>query len=271
MADPVNLLHANHENVEVTVVGDEVRLSVPVTNGVDGEDGVGVPAGGDPGYVLRKGSGLDYDAEWAPETGLVYEAVAGAVGFMNVSGAVSMNVGIARAFHHTMTGNITSLAFIGVPNPDEFDTSWRWVLRIDGTGGYLLSSVPAVVWVDGSAWGDLDLSANAENIVTFWQVGAITYAALITNGRLVLDPYPMTFQEDGTLLVAVTRDETVDLGNVTHLEADGTPGTGTLTFKKNGGSNLALQKIDFDAGEVLTVTLTGSSTLSAVSIPRYAR
>ena len=83
-----------------------------------------------------------------------------------------------------------------------------------------------------------------------------------------LDAREMTFLEDGTLIVPITSPEVLDLGNVTHLEIDGTAGTGTLSFKKNDGADLALEPLNFSAGEVLAVTLTGSTTPSAVAIPR---
>ena len=79
----------------------------------------------------------------------------------------------------------------------------------------------------------------------------------------------MAFPDDGTILVAIARDETLALGSVTHLEIDGTAGTGTLWLKKDNVT--ASGDTDFDAGEVLAVTLSGSSTAGTVSIPRYAR
>ena len=39
------------------------------TNGTDGTDGVGVPAGGTTGQVLKKKSNTDYDTEWSDEEG----------------------------------------------------------------------------------------------------------------------------------------------------------------------------------------------------------
>jgi hypothetical protein len=46
-------------NVKVTLAGD----------GSPGADGVGVPAGGTMGQVLKKASNADYDTEWADESG----------------------------------------------------------------------------------------------------------------------------------------------------------------------------------------------------------
>lgn len=234
--------------------------------GSDGADGVGVPAGGSTGQVLTKASGTSYDTEWAIPPSGILETVSGGAGFIGVSGAVTMDLSTGRSFHHTMTGNITSLAFSNVPAAAGNAPAWTWVLAIDSTGGYLLSSTPTVTWVDGASFSDLDLSANAVNVVTFWQLGSTIYAALITNGALSLDPYVMSFAADGSQLVVVSRSETLDLGSVTHLEADGTAGTGTLSYKKNGVT--ATGSTSFTSGDVLEVTLASSTTPSVVSIPR---
>jgi len=196
------------------------------------------------------------------------DAVSGGAGFTNVSGAVTLDLSAGRSFHHTMTGNITSLAFSNIPTTTVYSTVWTWVLAVDATGGYTLASMPTVTWTDGSSFDDLDLSANAVNIVTFWQVGSTIYATLVTNGSLRLDPYAISFPEDGTALIVVDRAETIDLGNVRNVEADGTAGTGTLSFKKNGTT--ATGSTSFAAGDVLEVTMASSTTASAVAIPRYA-
>jgi hypothetical protein len=227
----LDLDHANHSGISFAAVGSELRATV---------------TGG--------GGSL--------------EAVAGGAGFVNVSGVVALDLATGRAFHHTMTGNITGLSFSNVPTASEYSASWTWVLRIDATGGYSLAGTPTVTFVDGSSWSDLDLTASSENIVTFWRVDTTTYAALVTNGQLALDPYTMTFPDDGTVLIAVARAETIDLANVTHLEVDGTAGTGTLSYTKNNVS--ASGSTSFAVGDVLGVTLASSTTASAVSIPRYA-
>lgn len=201
----------------------------------------------------------------------VLEVVSGAAGFADVSGDVSLNLTAARAFHHRMTGDLTSLAFTNVPDADEYAASWTWALNIDGTGGYSLPpgvSLPTVVWVDGNGWADISLVAYAKNLVNFWQVGLTTYAALITNGVFALDPYVIAFPADGTALLPIARGETVALGSVTHLAAAGGAGTGTLSFTKDGAA--ASGNTSFAAGEVLGVTLSGGSAPSGVSIPRFA-
>jgi len=194
------------------------------------------------------------------------DQVAGGSGFVNASGAVTVNLNNGRSFHYTMTGNITGLTFSNIPSVNTHATSWTVVLRIDATGGYTLSGTPTVTWVDGSAFSKFDLTANAENVATFWRIGATTYGALVTNGTIDLDPFVMSFSGDGTQLVVVSQAETLDLSSVTHVEIDGTAGTGTLSYKKNNAA--ASGSTAFSASDVLAVTLSGSSAASTVSIPR---
>lgn len=96
--------------------------------------------------------------------------------------------------------------------------------------------------------------------------GSDTY---YVDGEGSLDPYTMTFPAAGEALIAITRAETIALGSVTSKEADGTAGTGTLTYKKNGTTVSGTTA--FAVGDVLTVALASSTTPTAVSIPRYAR
>ena len=235
-------------------------------DGLDGTNGVGVPAGGSTGHALKKASAVDHDTLWAAEAAAITEAVAGGAGFTNVSGVVTMNLTSSRAFHHTMTGSITSLAFSNVPAAAAFEAAWTWALHINATGGYMLSSTPAVTWVDGSDWSDLDLTANAKNEVRFWQVGAVTYAALVWNGDLALDPYTVCFiSGQETTVIILTAYEEIGAGGVTKH------GDGTITLSRNGGGAITTRTA-FDAGDRLGVQLSsGMGTTVAVSIPRYAR
>jgi hypothetical protein len=269
----VDLNHANHVGLTHSVVGTELRLEVTVSDGVDGldgsngADGVGVPAGGSAGQALTKVDGTDYNTAWTTPATLHLESVAGAAGFANVTGAVVMDLNLGRHFHHTLTGHISSLTFSNVPLANAFSAEWTWVLRVGPSGPYTLSNPPTVVWLDGSDWTDLDLDASAENIVYFWQVGTTTFASLITNGTLALDPVVMSFPADGTQLYVVTGNVFLDLGNVTHVQEDGTAGTGSLSYKRNGVGIPAADAL-FGPGQVLGVTMTGSTTPSAVSVPR---
>lgn len=195
------------------------------------------------------------------------DSVSGGSGFTDASGSVTLNLGSARAFHYTMTGNITSLSLANSPTGTQYETSFTLVLQIDATGGYTLGSPFPVTWLDGSSWDDLDLSANAVNIIQFANIGTTVYGAIVyKDGAIRLDSYVLSFADNGSQLVVVTQAETLDLANVSNVEADGTAGTGTLAFEKNGVS--ASGSTAFAAGDVLKVTLSGSTTPTAVSIPR---
>jgi hypothetical protein len=197
------------------------------------------------------------------------EAVSGGAGFVNVSGAVTLDLSTGRVFQNTATGNITGPTFMNVPAAAGNSPSWKWVLKIDAIGGYTLTSTPTVTFVDGSSFADADMSANAVNTFVFWVDGAVTYGALVTNGSLALDPYVIPFPAAGTALIVVARAETIDLSNALNVEADGTTGTGTLSYAKDGVAISPIVSTAFVAGEVLTVTLSGSTTATAGSIPRY--
>jgi len=214
-------------------------------------------------WSVLGGSGVSIDRGYI-------DAVDGASGYANVSGTVAMDLDGARAFLHTMTGNITSLTFSNLDSGSSFATSWVWSRAIDGTGGYALSGTPSVTWTDGSTWDDLDLTADAVNIVVFVRIGATTFATLLSNGTVSLEPYVLSFAADGEQLIGVTRAETIDGANVSNVEADGTTGTGTVNLYKNDDSVAFTTATSFDAGDVLKVEVTGSSTPSAVAIPRTA-
>ena len=195
------------------------------------------------------------------------EKVAGGSGFISKAGAVVMDFTEGDAFHYTMTGNWTSLALSSTPSGLATEKAFTLVIMVDATGGYTVSSPFAVTWLDGSSWGDLDLTANAVNIMQFVNIGTTVYGALVyKDGVITLEPYVLSFADDGSQLVVVTQAETLDLGSVTNVEAGGTAGTGTLAFEQNGGA--ATGVTSFVSGDVLKVTLSGSGTPTAVSIPR---
>jgi len=198
------------------------------------------------------------------------DAVAGGAGFVAVNGVVTLDLATAHVFHQTMTGDITTFAFSNLPNADEFAIAWRWVLKIDSVGGYALpipANRPTVTWVDGSSFDDLDMSADAVNQVAFWNEGAEVFAALVWNGGLALDSREMSFAANGTIVVPMTRAESLDVAN------DVVSGDGTITYQRtpSGGSIGSITtRTDFAAGDVLTVTCSGTTGPTGVSIPRYA-
>lgn len=260
MAYP-KLDHANHVGLTHERVGDEVRLTVTPQDGK-------MPTGGTVGQVIKKQSATEYDADWEAEAAAILEAVAGGAGFVPVSGAVELDLASARAFHHELVGHLSSLSFTNVPNSDAFSANWTWVLRVNATGGYTVSGTPAVTFVDGSTWSDLNLSANAVNVIQFGRKGSITYAAFLANGALALDPHTMTFPVDGTVLIPIARQETLVLGSVMHRSITGGAGSGSLEFRRNDTPVTGTQV--FAAGQVLAVTRSGGSAASGVSIPRRA-
>lgn len=80
------------------------------------------------------------------------------------------------------------------------------------------------------------------------------------------DSYTLSFEGDGSQLVYVSRSETLDLGNAANVIEDGTAGAGSLSFEKNGAA--VSGSTAFSSGDVLKVTLSGSSAPTAVSIDR---
>jgi hypothetical protein len=256
---PLDLQHANHTNIELAAVGDELRLSVPVVDGMDGEDGVGVPPGGSAGQVLTKQSSSSYDTAWQTPPPGVLEAVAGGAGFADVSGAVSLDLNLARTFLHTMTGNITSVSFANIPSDVTTAASWTWGLKINATGGYTLAGLPTVTWLDGSDWSDLNLSANALNIVAFSRYGSTTYAWLISNDVLALDPYKVHFPTNGSHTI-LTEGETLDLAGATKH------GDGVITYQRNGVSASGLTACE--VGDRFGITCESATAPTSVRVPR---
>ena len=196
------------------------------------------------------------------------EVVAGGAGFTNQSGAVSLYLTSSRAFHHTMVGNITSLAFSNVPSTTAFSASWTWVVRKDGTANvYSISGAAAVTFVDGRSFSDADLTTpNAENIFTFWQVGSITYGALVTTGELAFDPYKVCFLDNATVVV-MAEAESIDVAN------DSQSGDGTITYAKTTGAGsptTITTRTTFAVGDRLSIICTGATGTTTVRIPRYA-
>ena len=72
-----------------------------VTNGSNGTNGVGVPAGGTTGQVLKKKSNTDYDTEWSDESG-------GGGGSSSKNLIVGDNLIINPCFHINQRGFVTN-------------------------------------------------------------------------------------------------------------------------------------------------------------------
>ena len=226
-----NLLHDNHVGIQHALVGNELRL-------------------------MADASAL--------------EAVAGGAGFVNASGAVSVSLANARHVHLLVDGNIDSLAFTDVPNGDEFSIFVTLVLRFDATGNHTLSGLTSVEWANGGSWSDINRAPNAENHISLWTVGSALHGAIVRTGVITLDPYVMSFPDNGVQAFPITQSETLDLGAVTHRALNGSAGDGTFTFQRGRAGALTSASGDTPliADDVLVVTLASSTAHSVLSIPR---
>jgi len=189
------------------------------------------------------------------------EQVSGGDGFEEVNGSVTLDLATGRAFYHTMTGNITDVTVTNVPTVSGFNTVWTWVLKVNNIGSYSLSSPPSVTWVDGSSWADVNLLANAVNVIQFIRVNDVTYASLAWNGELARDPYKVCFLENGTVSI-LTEAESVDVANATKN------GDGTITYTKNGSAITV--RTSFAVGDRLGVVCGSATGTTTVRVPRYA-
>ena len=183
------------------------------------------------------------------------------------TGIVTLDLAGGHAFLREMTGNITELTFDNIPSGSTSVASWILALRIDSVGGYSFDSTETLTWIDGRGWPDLNLAPNAVNLVTFWRVGATTYAALAWNDDLALDPYKACFVDgqEGTIVI-LTESEEIDAANVTKH------GTGTITLWKGSDATPITTRTAFDAGNRLGVALSSAmGETVTVRIPRYAR
>lgn len=195
---------------------------------------------------------------------LFIEKVAGGAGFVNASGAVDLDLSPStggRAHHRTMTGNVSALTFSNIPTAAVEQASWGLVWQIDATGGYTTGTWPAVTFVDGRSFDDMNLTANAVNMLIFWQVGATTYGQFIYNGviDLALPDIMLDFPAAGTIKTVIRTPCTLDFANAL------VDGAGTVTYTQNGGANLTTATA-FASGDVLRVTAeAGQSVTIGVS------
>ena len=249
----VQLIHANHLGIVFEVVGSEVRATVD-TETLEGISGL--PAGGNVGDVVKNTA--PGEGDWSPETAAVLDNV---LVFNNVSGEHYLELSTARTFRSTITGNVTTQRFTGLPNAG----SWVWVIVMDATGGHALMDLhPVDRWVDARSYASLSTAANAVNIIVYTWDGTELSAALAWNGAVELDPYKLAIAENGVYAIP-TDAESLDFANVT------TPaGDATVTFKKNGAGADLTALTTFAVGDWLQVTVALLTTSTAVRIPRYA-
>ena len=247
--------------------GSLVYVDPEFLQGADGEDGVGVPPGGDTLDVLEKASPTSYDTRWATPAAVKIEAVAGGGGFVDASGVIELDLANARVFQFLVVGNITGWSFTNAPAYGAVSPVIRVVFKEDANGGHTITGGPSLQFRDRRSLSDLNTSANAVNELHVWHDGTELVAALVENGRLDLEPISMSFEANGSRLYTARQTETLDLSDVTNLEEDGTAGTGTLTFARNGTAVSGVQV--FEDGQVLKVTMASATTPSTVNIPRW--
>ena len=253
------ILHANHTGIIVEEVGEELQLHVDYEGFPEGSESL--PPGGVDGDILRR---LGESGVWGAELAAVVDGV---IVDAAANGHVSYDLSVARTIRSTVTGNVTSAVFTNLPSAG----TWVWIVKMDAVGEHMLSGLHAVDrWLDGRGYPDINRSPNATSILVYTWDGAELTGAVAWNGVLDLDAREMNFHEDGSIIVPITRAETLDLGNVTNLQADGTAGTGALTYQRGRAGELTAASgvTPLEAGDVLVVTLANSTTPSAVSIPR---
>lgn len=188
------------------------------------------------------------------------EAISGSAGFADVSGAVTLSLLAGRVFLIRATGNVTSLSFSDVPSSSERVPEILLAIRIDGVGGHTFAGLPAVTWLDGSTWSDLNLAANANNFVHLLYIDGTLYGSMLYTGELSGDPYKACFLANATIFV-VTENEYIDIPNATKPQGDG-----AIAYQKNGAT-ITLKTL-FAQGDRLGIVCTGLTTTTAVRIPR---
>ena len=295
-----DIIHSNHDGITAAVVLDEVRLTnsrVPDPSAEADDRILKVAAGalvyGDEGGGASELSDLtDVDTAGASNDDvLTYDA--GAWVPKAAAGGLAEPATFTQeaTFEHQLTTPPVALGNSGTINLDFAGRAFRTIsnpsdaltlttsnlapgrsmmVRFQGGIGAVGITLPAD-WQFISDKPSVVPGAGAIGVLYLLSESTIdvdVIASWAQETRVPLDAREMNFQADGTIIVPIVNPERLDLGNVMHLEIDGTAGTGTLSYKKNNGADLALEPLNFSAGEVLAVTLTGSTTPSAVAIPR---
>ena len=176
------------------------------------------------------------------------------------SGELSYDLSLARTIRSTVTGNVTSVAFTNMPAAG----TWVHVITMDATGNYMISGFPVARWLGGRSIADLDVSANAVNILVYTYDGNELNVSLAWNGGLELDSFKLPISENGVYAVPIDAGEALDFANVQKPTGDA-----AVTFKKNGAGSDLTALTSFAAGDWMQVTVATLTTPTAVLIPRY--
>lgn len=257
LPDPIQVIHENHAGVTVEAVGGELRLSVPVTGSIAGGEG-GLSLVGDEGVPAAfQVYGTDENGlrGWRASAGAA-SVVAGASGFQDVSGLVTVDLSGAWVHQLRLTGNVTSLAFANIPEGTVTSAVVRLVIRQDATGGRTVAEPAGLVFRDGREWADLNGNPNATNVLYLERVGG-EWFAFLDNGTLELDDYYLSFLAAATIKVVIRRPQVIDVENAA------VHGAGTVVYEKNGSVITAATV--FEEGDRLEITAAEGQS---VTIPR---
>ena len=132
------------------------------TNGQDGAPGVGVPAGGTTGQVLKKVSGADYDTEWANESGGsgTYLPLAG--GNMDNAATVNFNAGSGPAGWDPAEVDISGNHLVASAKPT--GGNQKFLSYVDSAGLAVQEENPIGTVKHGAFYGQYRSSISYKNI-----------------------------------------------------------------------------------------------------------
>lgn len=201
------------------------------------------------------------------------DAVAGGTGFVDASGATTLDVALGRAFLLIATADV-AVTFDNIPSGDVANTGWKVFFRQDATGGHALTIANTIKPHYADALADINTSPNALNMLWFERVGGETFWSLYHNESVPTEPTMGFFAgaDPETIGRPFSRTESLDLSDVTFRAQNGTAAAGTLAFGKNGpasGGTLVTGLTEFAEGDVLTITRTGSTDMAFISIPGF--
>lgn len=285
--------------VEVSLTGPATVASVvildsPGADGADGEDGapgadgVGIPAGGTTGQVLKKSSGTDYATEWGDESGGSGGVSDGDKGDITVSSSGTVWTIDAAAVTLAKMANLAASKLIGrytgstgVPETITVGTDFSLSggtlsLGVDPTNASLLSTgtlpdgrFPATL---PAASGANLTALNATNLASGTVPDARFPATLPAASGANLTALNASNLSSGTIPIARVADGDVTLAKLANLaqskligrytSSTGVPETITVgsDFSLSGGT-LALSANPANASNLTTGTIGAGVTI----------
>lgn len=188
-----------------------------VTNGADGDPGVGVPTGGTAGQLLAKASGTDYDTEWVNQSAGVDPATA--TPLMDGTGAVGSSAKYAREDHVHPSDTAKQDTLVSGTNIKTLNGQ-----SILGSGN--IAAIPT-----GGAAGKALVKASATNYDVTW--GDAGGALWFTNVAISATTGDIATISDS----AITADHVlgrIEWANPSYITTDVTWTTASGSFKLNG-------------------------------------